>query len=165
MNGSKHKEKDGVIMKKLLAIVLSVVFTLSLAACGGGKGDFDVDALGNDLSTKITYADSLGKMDIDTASMFMNLSEVNVVKAAIYEGSGGTAEEIVVLECASDADAAKAEQVLKDRVSEQIESFTDYVPGELTKLNAAVIKVSGKYAVLSVSDTPDEAKKLIDQYM
>ncbi len=152
-------------MKKTIAILVSVLTVMGLAACGGKKGDFDVNALGNDLSTKITYADSLGQMDIDTASMFLNLSDVNVVKAAIYEGSGGTAEEIVVLECASDTDAQKAEQVLKDRVSEQIESFTDYVPEELTKLNAAVIKVSGKYAVLSVSDTPDEARKLIDQYM
>ncbi len=152
-------------MKKAILVLVSVVMVMTLAACGGGKGDFDVDALGNDLSTKITYKDSLGKMDLDTASMFLNLSDLNVVKAAIYEGSGGTAEEIVVLECASDADASKAEQVLKDRVSEQIESFTDYVPEELTKLNAAVIKVSGKYAVLSVSDTPDEARKLIDQYM
>ena len=152
-------------MKKLLAIAVSVMFVVSLAACGGSKKDFDVNALGNDLSTKITYQDSLGQMDLDMASMFLNLSDVNVVKASIYEGSGGTAEEIVVLECASDADAQKAEQVLKDRVSEQIESLTDYVPEELTTLNAAVIKVSGKYAVLSVSDTPDEARKLIDQYM
>jgi hypothetical protein len=104
-------------------------------------------------------------MDIDMAGMFLNLSDVNVIKAAIYEGSGGTAEEIVVLECATADDAKKAEEVLKTRVSEQIESFTDYVPEELTKLNAAVIKVSGKYAALSVSDTSDEAKKIIDQYM
>ncbi len=151
--------------KKNIAAILMAAAALVLTACSGSKGDFDVNALGNDLNTKIAYADTLGQMDIDTASMFLNLSDVNVVKASIFEGSGGTAEEIVVLECASDADAAKAEQVLKDRVSEQIESFTDYVPEELTKLNAAVIKTSGKYAVLSVSDNPDEAKKLIDQYM
>ena len=122
-------------------------------------------ALGNDLATKITYADTLTQMDIDTASMFLNLSDLNVAKAAIYEGSGGTAEEIVVLECADETDAKKAEEVLKTRVSEQIENFTDYVPEELTKLNAAVIIVNGKYAVLSVSDTPEEAKKVIGQYM
>ena len=146
------------------ALVLSAVCML-FAACGGKKADFDVDALGNDLATKITYKDSLGKMDLDTAGMFLNLSGLNVTKAAIYEGSGGTAEEIVVLELAGEDEAKSAEQVLKDRVSEQIESFTDYVPEELTKLKAAVIKVNGKYAVLSVSDTPDEARKIIDGYM
>ena len=152
-------------MIRRLTIVTMVAAAMLLAACGGKKADFDVAALGNDLATKITYQDSLGQMDLDSAGMFLNLSGLNVVKASIYEGSGGTAEEIVVLECGSDEDAKKAEEVLKTRVSEQIESFTDYVPEELTKLNAAVIKVSGKYAVLSVSDTPDEAKKIIDQYM
>ena len=124
-----------------------------------------MEALGNELNEQITYADTLMPLDLDTAGMFLNLSEINVTKAAIYEGSGGTAEEIVVLECATEDDAKKAEEVLKTRVSEQIESFTDYVPGELTKLNAAVIKVNGKYAVLSVSDTPDEAGKIIGKYM
>ena len=149
---------------KLLTIV-TVVTAFVLGACGGKKADFDVEALGNELNEQITYADTLMPLDLDTAGMFLNLSEINVTKAAIYEGSGGTAEEIVVLECATEDDAKKAEEVLKTRVSEQIESFTDYVPGELTKLNAAVIKVNGKYAVLSVSDTPDEAGKIIGKYM
>ncbi len=161
----KREEKKMSKIKRVSAVVTIAAMFLALAACGKKAADFDVEALGNDLSQKITYADTLSPMDIDTAGMFLNLSDVNVTKAAIYEGSGGTAEEIVVLECASDDDAKKAEQVLKTRVSEQIESFTDYVPEELTKLNAAVIKVSGKYAVLSVSDTPDEARKIIDSYM
>lgn len=153
-------------MRKMrkLAIIAMVTLCALLAGCAK-KADFDVDALAGDLNTKITYKDTLSPMDIDMAGMFLNLSDVNIIKAAIYEGSGGTAEEIVVLECATADDAKKAEEVLKTRISEQIESFTDYVPEELTKLNAAVIKVSGKYAVLSVSDTPDEAKKIIDQYM
>lgn len=154
-------------MKKNITIIVTIVLLVAamLAACGGKKADFDVASLGSDLDTKITYQDSLMEMDVDTAGMFLNLSDVAVTKAAIYEGSGGTAEEIVVLECATDDDAKKAEQVLKTRVAEQIESFTDYVPEELTKLNDAVIKVNGKYAVLSVSDSPDEARKIIDSYM
>lgn len=154
-------------MKKfMLAAVLAVsVFGTMLSGCGSKEASFDVKALGADLNSKITYQDTLTELDMDTASMFLNLSDVNVVNAAIYEGSGGTAEEIVVLECASAEDASKAKTVLKTRVSEQIESFTDYVPAELTKLNAAVIKVNGKYAVLSVCDTPEEASKIIAQYM
>ena len=152
-------------MRKALTVIAVVAAAMMIVACGGKKADFDLAALGNDLNSKITYQDSLMEMDVDTAGMFLNLSDISVTKAAIYEGSGGTAEEIVVLECATDDDAKKAEQVLKMRVDEQIESFTDYVPEELTKLNDAVIKVSGKYAVLSVSDSPDEARKIIDSYM
>ena len=152
-------------MKNLAVTAALLVVCVVLAGCSTKKADFDVAALGNDLNTKITYADTLNPMDLDSAGMFLNLADVNVTKAAIYEGSGGTAEEIIVLECASDDDAGKAEQVLKTRVEEQIESFTDYVPEELTKLNAAVIVVNGKYAVLSVSDAPEEAKKIISEYM
>ncbi len=152
-------------MRRLSIIAAFAAVLVLVTGCGSKKADFDVATLGNDLATKITYADTLAPMDLDMAGMFLNLSDVNVAKASIYEGSGGTAEEIVVLECASDEDAKKAEEVLKTRVQEQIESFTDYVPEELTKLNAAVIKVNGKYAVLSVCDTPDEAKKIIDSYM
>ena len=150
---------------KITAALAMAAALVMLVGCGGKKADFDVDTLASDLDTKITYADTLSPMDLDMAGMFLNLSDTNVTKAAVYEGSGGTAEEIVVLECATDDDAKKAEEALKTRVSEQIESFTDYVPEELTKLNAAVIKVNGKYAVLSVSDSPDEARKIIDQYM
>lgn len=152
-------------MRNLTVAAALIGVLAALAGCGGKKADFDVAALGNDLATKITYVDTLSQMDIDTASMFMNLSDIGITKASIYEGAGGTAEEIVVFECASEEDAKKAEEALKTRVAEQIENFTDYVPGELTKLNDAVIKVSGKYAVLSVSDTPDEARKIIDSYM
>ena len=151
-------------IKRTAAFAMAAAIVL-LTGCGDKKADFDVDTLAGDLDTKITYSDTLSPMDLDMAGMFLNLSDISVTKAAVYEGSGGTAEEIVVLECATDDDAKKAEEALKTRVNEQIESFTDYVPEELTKLNAAVIKVNGKYAVLSVSDSPDEARKIIDQYM
>ncbi len=155
----KRRTKGAAVVAVLAA------FCMMIAGCGSKKADFDIGALANDLATKITYADTLEPMGVEMAGMFLNLSNVNIKTAAVYEGTGATAEEIIVLECESDEDAKKAEQVLRDRVNEQIESFTDYVPAELTKLNAAVIKVSGKYAVLSVSDSPDEAKKIIDSYM
>ncbi len=149
---------------RVLAVAAFTAMTV-LAACGGKKADFDVTALGNDLDTKITYQDELAPMDLDFAGMFLNLADVKITKASIFEGSGGTAEEVIVFECASDDDAKKAEQILNQRVAEQKESFKDYVPEELPKLDQAVIKVSGKYAVLSVSGSPEEAKKIIDQYM
>ena len=136
-----------------------------LAGCGSKEVSFDVKTLAEELNSQISYQDTLTELDMDTASMFLNLSELDIVNGVVYEGSGATAEEIVVLECATSEDGAKAEQVLKDRVAEQVESFTDYVPAELTKLDAAVIRVNGKYAVLSVSDTPDAAVKIIEKYM
>jgi len=152
-------------MKKLLkTLIVTVMASALLAGCGGKEVSFNVSDLGNDLLTGITYQDELGMMDTQMASMFINLSDVNVVNGAVYEGSGATAEEIVVLECATDEDATKAKAALEERVSEQKDSFTDYVPEELTKLNDSVIVVTGKYAILSVSNDSATAKSIIDKY-
>lgn len=153
-------------MKKFVGMVAGVAVSAVLV-CGCGSKDVTVDvhALGNDLSNKIVYQDSLMELDADTAAMFLNLSDINIADCAIYEGSGATAEEIVVIECASKDDAAKAESILKDRVNEQKDSFTDYVPEELVKLDKAVIVTNGKYAVLSVSDDADGATAIINSYM
>ena len=51
--------------RRILAVVAAVAAVCVMAGCGGKKGDFDVAALGNDLNTKITYADTLAPMDIE----------------------------------------------------------------------------------------------------
>lgn len=152
---------------KIAVCALMITVLTVLSGCGSSKAGTDADAktIGSDLLNKITYADEMTEMDYDTASMIISLSDVNVVDSVIYESTGATAEEIVVLKCGSSDDAKKASEAFKQRVSEQKESFQDYVPEELTKLNAAVIAVSGDFAVLSVSDDPDTAKEIISEYL
>lgn len=151
-------------MKKFVAVMV-VTSAVLMAGCGSKEVSFDVSNLGGDLNSKITYDEELSLMDVDTASMFLNLSDINIVNSAIYESSGATAEEIVVLECASGEDADKAKTMMQERVDEQKESYVDYVPAEMPKLESAVIDVNGKYAVLSVSGDAALAKEIIDSYM
>ena len=151
-------------MKKIL--VLSVIASaVILAGCGDKKTEFNVTDLGNELVTSISYDDELSPLDIDTARMLLNLSDINIVDSAIYEGSGATAEEIIVLKCSSEGDVTKAKNMMDERVAEQKESFEDYVPQELPKLDSAVIKTSGTYAVLSVSGDSAGAEKIIEKYL
>lgn len=153
-------------MKKLVSLVAtmamaSVIFT----GCGSKAASFDVKSLGSDLRTQITYDDELTELDLDMAGMFLNLSGIDIVNASIYESSGATAEEIVILECSSADEAKKADAMMKERVAEQKESFVDYVPEEIPKLDAAIIKVNGNYAVLSVSGDAKAASGIIDKYL
>lgn len=156
-------------MRKIKIICAAVMVAgLMLAGCGGKGGaeasaaaNADAKTIGKELATKVSYEDEMTEMDLETASMIINLSDVNVVDSAVYESTGATAEEIVVLKCASSDDAKKASEAFKTRVAEQKESFRDYVPEELTKLDAAVIATAGDFAVLSVSGDADTAKKVI----
>ena len=148
------------VIASIAAILLGVCL---LAGCGSKKA-MNTDEVSSRLLKEITYQDSLSPMDLDTAGMFLNLSGIDVKSAAIYESSGWTAEEIIVMECASSADADKAKAMMEARVSEQQTNFVDYVPEEMDKLNAAVIVESGNFAVLSVSDEPEKARSLLSEY-
>ena len=109
----------------------------------------------------LSYDDNIAEVDLDTAKMFLNLDGVDIVESYVYESSGATAEEIVVLKCADAANASKAKDVFSQRIEEQTENFTDYVPEELPKLKDAVIAVNGEYAVLSVSKDASKAKEIV----
>lgn len=122
----------------------------------------DCKAIAEALLSEISYDDQLGEVDKDTAAMFLNFAEVEIEEAAIYESSGATAEEIVVLNCKDSDSAVKAKEAFSQRVEEQIENFTDYVPAEVPKLKDAVIISSGKYVVLSVSSDSSKAKSIIE---
>ena len=122
----------------------------------------DAKAIADSLLSEISYTDQLSAVDLDTAKMFLNFADVEINEAYIYESSGATAEEIVVLVCKDSDSAAKAKSAFEQRVSEQKENFTDYVPEEVPKLNDAVIITSREYAILSVSGDSSKAKDSIE---
>ena len=137
------------------------------AACSGGGEDItvDVSALAEALNTGITYQDPLEKLDDGMVGMLYDVDGL-VTESVVYMGSGATAEEIAVFAC-NDADTAKNEvkPIVEEHVDAQIESFRDYVPGQVTKLEQSLIRQTGSSVVLSVSNDPDGANKILDEYL
>ena len=152
-------------LRRIAAAAGAVIMLAAMAGCGGAGADVNAQELADALKSGITYKDDLSAIDLDTAKMFYSFGDTNVTEAVFYESSGATAEEIAVIKCGSEADAGKAEDVLRNRVSEQIESYKDYVPAELEKLNAAVVYRKGSCAVLSVSDESDKAREIISSFV
>mgnify|MGYP003554675432 FL=1 len=175
-------------MKKLLMAALIGTMVFSITGCKGEEKEVhdisinvneeseeaedsadateqksvDAKAIADSLLSEISYTDQLSAVDLDTAKMFLNFADVEINEAYIYESSGATAEEIVVLVCKDSDSAAKAKSAFEQRVSEQKENFTDYVPEEVPKLNDAVIITSREYAILSVSGDSSKAKDIIE---
>ena len=175
-------------MKKLLMAALIGTMAFSITGCKGEEKEVhdisinvneeseeaedsadatenknvDAKAIADSLLSEISYTDQLSAVDLDTAKMFLNFADVEINEAYIYESSGATAEEIVVLVCKDSDSAAKAKSAFEQRVSEQKENFTDYVPEEVPKLNDAVIITSREYAILSVSGDSSKAKDIIE---
>ncbi|MCR4658274.1 MAG: DUF4358 domain-containing protein [Lachnospiraceae bacterium] len=123
--------------------------------------EIDAKGLAERLRNEIAYQDDLSEVDLETAGMFLSFSDAGIDEAYIYESSGATAEEIVVIKGSSAEDADKLKSALENRVSEQKEAYEDYVPEELNKLSEAVIAVKDNTVILSVSDEPEKAKEII----
>ena len=143
--------------------ILTAVTAVLLSGCSKASKTVDASKLATRLATEISYQDEITTIDLDTASMIYYFDDANINQAFIYEGSGATAEEVAVFDCATEEDAAKVETAVNERVEEQKESFRDYVPEELNKLDAAVVQKTGCYVVLSVSNDADTAKKIIGE--
>jgi len=173
-------------MRKFTFITLACAMSIAVIGCGGKEDTavssnqekvvigeeksedtasdaktVDVKAIADSLNSDITYTDKLTEVDLDTAKMFLNIGDVAIEESYIYESSGATAEEIVVIKCKDSDSAVKAKDAFIQRVKEQTENFTDYVPEEVPKLNDAVIAVKDVYAVLSVSGDSAKAKEII----
>ena len=159
------KRTESNVFKRIVLAALMLIVTAVITGCGGSGANVNTQELADALKAGITYKDDLSAVDLDTAKMFYSFGDADITEAVFYESSGATAEEIAVIKCGSDADAGKAEDVLRTRVSEQVESYKDYVPAELEKLNAAVVYRKGSCAVLSVSDEPDKAREIISSYL
>lgn len=153
-------------MKKLAVAVVSLILLFVMGGCaGGGAKDIDVNKVADDLMTKITYKDELGKLTDDMFDSVYKIDRSLVKNAVAYTSSGATAEEIVAIEMNSADDVKTAETALKDRIKYQRDGYSDYGPAEVPKLDNAVIKSSGNYIFMSVSDDNAKAEEVLKSYL
>lgn len=153
-------------MKKA-SVVLLLLLSLTLAACSKKseeQTEWNLTELTDQLKSKISYTDQLETMDPDLMGyLFPAIDTADVKEQIIYVSTGSTAEEIAAFEAVDDEAAKRIEDGLKARVAAQTESFTDYVPEEVKRLEDALIVRNGSYVILSVSGDTDTAKEVLGQ--
>ena len=153
-------------MKKLTAMLLAVVMLAALCACGGGSGakEVDLDALAAELTGSDAFSDILNPPADGVAARLYNIEDGATKQVILYVGTGATAEEIFLAE-ASDASAAAAlKTACEERVSDQKTMFANYAPGEVAKLDDAVLVTSGNYVILVVAADAAAARGIVESY-
>ena len=85
-------------------------------------------------------------------------------KCIAYAAGGASAEELAVFS-AGDGDVQSVKELLTERVADRIEAFASYKPGDVPKLENAVIKSGGGYVIFCVCDKWTEADKLADELL
>lgn len=150
-------------IKKVIPFIF--ILTLLISGCSGQSDTIQIDtkAMVNDLLEKIEFEDELNAVDDDTTiKMLYDID--NAVEANVYISSGATAEEIAVFKFEDKKAAEEGKEKVLERISVQKENFATYIPEEVKKLDNAVVKQTGNYVAICVSDS-NEAEKIIKEHM
>ena len=151
-------------MKKISILLTLIMIVLVAAGCSSSQSvTLDVQQTADKLSQEVSFQDQLTSLDQDAALKLYDLTADDVQAVALYVGTGATAEEISVWQ-GKDANAAKnIQNAVNTRIENQKESFVDYNPEEMPKLENPIVVAKGNYVVLCLSGDNDNAKKVIDR--
>lgn len=151
-------------MKYLKMLLCMVVIAVCLTACGGSKDiTVDVDKLANELQSQTVTSDTLSSTAVEMLSSIYFVDAEQMEKGAAYMSSGATACEVAVIECKKASQTSEVEKLFKTRVANQSDLFASYNAGEVSKLDKAIIKSSGKYTVLIVCDDTEKAEEILKE--
>ena len=155
-------------MKNLLTRLVPGVLALCLclSACGGGgkaaAKSYDPAATAQALLDSTAFTDTLDTLDKDTAAAMYGIDASTITDSAVYTSLSMGAEEIAVLTLTDEAAAKTAKEALDKRVSDQITALESYMPGEVDKLNHAIVEQTGNTALLVVAADADAARSVLD---
>lgn len=152
-------------MKKGLLCAAAVLLLL-LPGCSGGSAakTADVQKVADGLISSVKFKDQMSMLKQDTAVKLYGIDSGDVTKAAVYESTGATAEEVAAFEAKDEQAVGRVKEKAEQRVEDQKSGFQDYQPAEMAKLKNPVLVEKGKYVVLCVSDDNETAKKTIDGF-
>jgi hypothetical protein len=152
-------------LKNLIVLTAAAVLTaLTLTACAGsgsGSKEIDVTKTADDLNSSVITSDTLTETKSEMLGSIYFFEDGQVEKSKVYMSGNATADEIVVVQCKDEDAAKKAGELLNTRVKNQKDLFSTYNADEAAKLDKAIVKTSGKYAVLCVCDDYDKAESIL----
>ena len=152
-------------MKKLLFILLPGILILTLAACGE-KAPTAFDPANHTqalLDADRVFGEALEPIDQTTACALYGIDEATVTASAVYMANATSAEEVAIFTLADEEAAQAAAKQLGYRIDDRIEELTDYLPGEVPKLEKAVVETRGNSVLLLVCSDYDGAKKVLEK--
>lgn len=163
-------------MKKIIAVLMVLVFVLGFAGCGGGEdtssgdvttidgGAFAAEDLANYVCSNVEFADYMEGVDAGVLNDIYGIDAGMVADEYAYFSTGATAEEITVVTLNDAGDMAALKEIYQNRIDAQKSSFENYVPEELTKLETPVILEAGNSLVMVVCNDAASAESAVTEF-
>ena len=125
------------------------------------KKVLDADTVADELNAGLSFGEALEKSTADAAYSLYGIDPALCTSAAMYVGSGATADEISVFNC---TDTVAADTVLKAvnaRVDYLREGYSDYGPDQVPKIDSASVITSGNTVIMCICDNPETVESIL----
>jgi len=116
------------------------------------------------LKKGVPFSDVLWQIDNSIGVSLYGVDASWVKSAAVYAGSGATAEEIAIFEYKDKSSANLIKAKISEHLNNKKGNFENYLPSEVVKLSHPCIRITDKYVVLCVSDYNKIADEIISKY-
>ena len=151
-------------LKKLAVLGTALCLLAALAACGGGDAaDFDPDKATKALLDSGAFSVTLEELDAELLYDFSGYgADASALTASKAYSASGFAEQVSVTVW-KDADSAKtAAGMFKTYLEDMADSYRDYAPAEVPKLENAIVEQRGSSVLLVVADDAAKAQSAVD---
>lgn len=153
-------------MKKEIWIIILIIVIIGAVIVFTNKSKditIDISKLAEDIMENIKFEDELNKVDNETANKLYDIN--NAVSQVVYMSSGATAEEMAIFEFKDEENCKIALEKANNRIEEQKQSFKDYMPKEMKKIEDAIVVSKNKYLIVCIADNKDDIEKILNKYI
>lgn len=152
-------------MKKLLSVVLVVLsMAAMLCACGKTEGKTPATAdVARAVKESTSFAELIELNNDNIGRRYYGIDLDSIEEYCVMVcSSGARADEIAVFKMKEQDDVEDMLEIIRERKQELYDSFVDYVPEEIGKIENATIGSNGNYVYLIVCDKRAEAKAAVE---
>lgn len=150
--------------KEIYIIILIIIIILGAILFTNNKKEItiDINKLADDITQNTQFTDELIKIDDETITKLYNINNAN--SQVVYISSGATAEEIAIFDFENEDECKIALEKAKQRIENQKNSFKNYMPKEMEKLENAIIENKNHYLIVCVTDNQEGVEEILKKY-
>ncbi len=151
-------------MKKNILFILTLIIVFSLSSCTEQKVEInDVDKAAFALVTSLEFDDEMAETENDETTLKKYGLDENsgVLNVSRFVGSGATADEVAVFECASSDSVTAVKNAINDRIKYLHDGYADYGPDEVPKIDTAKVLEYGNFVVFCICKNPEKTEEIL----
>ena len=156
-------------MKKKFWIILIILIIAIVFAIVFIPKNKDVQINIQDLASRIvgsaSFEDQLEQADSEMVMGDYNFWCDDSNDLVSYEGSGGTSEELVILQVKDKSKINSVKEKINTRLSERRGLFESYLPKEVGKIDNNILRVEGNYIILCIANDTNTVNKILNEYI